>query len=675
MGYVKPFNSGWSGLPTRLPKLLLYSLILAALILLVNLGVIFFVHDEDLKVMFFQLPFPLWNLLATIALLYAAKRSALHSRRLALAWGLLAAGRLLICIGEITTIVLVIRLGAIPFPSLADAFFLSLCPLFLLGILLLPSQRFKPLDWVKMGLDMSIVLCASVLILWNYWLGPLIASVREQSRLVQVLSLAYPVENLILLWVLLVLLYRQRTGQKPSALLLLALGIGCQIAISFLYGSYSIGESFVSTDWLGFGWILTNLIFMITGIWQATSMKPALTTTEQQATNTEVQPGLNTRVIYFPYVGLVIVYLLLVWRHFEPMPMSFAWMALGVGGIIGLVLIRQMVNLKENSLLFIQLQAALEQLHEQALALQITNQNLQIEIDERKQAEARLAHDAVHDALTDLPNRVLFMERLRHALDFARRHEDYRFSVLFLDLDRFKVINDSLGHMAGDQLLIALAHRLRLCMRAGDTVARLGGDEFVILLEDTDDGAEASTTANRIQEQLKQPFSLAGHQVVIAASIGIVVDAQTYERPEDTIRDADLAMYHAKALGKAQWTRFSVEMRAQAMTRLALESDLRQVLVREELELYYQPIVALPGEQITGFEALLRWHHPTRGLVSPLEFIPIAEETGLIIPIGHWVLDQACRQLHAWQMRFPQSPPLTMNVNISGTQFRRPRFH
>ncbi len=296
------------------------------------------------------------------------------------------------------------------------------------------------------------------------------------------------------------------------------------------------------------------------------------------------------------------------------------------------------------------------------------------DVTERKQAEARLAHDAVHDALTDLPNRVLFMERLRHALDFARRHEDYRFSVLFLDLDRFKVINDSLGHMAGDQLLIALAHRLRLCMRAGDTVARLGGDEFVILLEDTDDGAEASTTANRIQEQLKQPFSLAGHQVVIAASIGIVVDAQTYERPEDTIRDADLAMYHAKALGKAQWTRFSVEMRAQAMTRLALESDLRQVLVREELELYYQPIVALPGEQITGFEALLRWQHPTRGLVSPLEFIPIAEETGLIIPIGHWVLNQACRQLHAWQMRFPQSPPLTMNVNVSGTQFAAPDF-
>ena len=302
------------------------------------------------------------------------------------------------------------------------------------------------------------------------------------------------------------------------------------------------------------------------------------------------------------------------------------------------------------------------------------NFTLQAEVAARQRVQEQLSHDTLHDALTGLPNRVLFLDRLRHAIEFAKRNEGYHFATLFLDIDHFKVVNDSFGHEIGNQLLIGMAQRLRLGLRSGDTVARLSGDEFVILLEDTKDGLDASMTAHRIQAELKQPFSLSGYHIFASASIGIVTADQAYDQPEDVLRDADLAMYKAKVHGKARYEVFKLTMREQAQTRIELENDLRYALERQELKLEYQPIVALPSEQITGFEALLRWHHPQRGLIAPLEFIPIAEETGLIVPIGEWVLRKACLQLQTWQTRFPQSPPVTMSVNVSGTQFAKSNF-
>jgi diguanylate cyclase (GGDEF)-like protein len=306
--------------------------------------------------------------------------------------------------------------------------------------------------------------------------------------------------------------------------------------------------------------------------------------------------------------------------------------------------------------------------------LQQANRQLQDEIEVRKRAEEQLAHDALHDSLTGLPNRILLMDRLRRALALAKRNETYRFFVLFLDLDHFKVVNDSLGHSAGDQLLIAIAQRLQRCVRMGDTVARLGGDEFVLLLEDPEGIHQAESTANHIQQALKRAFTLERHEVFTSASIGIIADASVYQDPEGIVRDADIAMYRAKALGTARCVTFTVSMREQAMTRLELENDLRNALAQGELQLYYQPIVSLQSDQITGFEALLRWRHPRRGFVSPAEFVPIAEETGLILPIGLWVLTEACHQLNDWQQRFPRKLPLTMSVNISAKQFSAPDF-
>lgn len=296
----------------------------------------------------------------------------------------------------------------------------------------------------------------------------------------------------------------------------------------------------------------------------------------------------------------------------------------------------------------------------------------QTDTTERKQAEEQLVHDAFHDALTGLPNRVLFMKRLEEAIRRAQKQENYLFAVLFLDLDRFKVINDSLGHLIGDQLLVAIARRLETCLRLGDTVARLGGDEFTILLNQIQNTEDATRVADRIQEALMLPFDLSGHEVFTAGSIGIAVSTTGYDKPEDLLRDADTTMYRAKALGKGRFEVFDGAMLAQARAQLQLETDLRKALDRQEFRLHYQPIVALNSGRIAGFEALVRWQHPLRGLVCPAEFIPLAEETGLIVPLGWWILREACHNIRLWQMQFPAAVPLTVSVNFSGKQFLQP---
>lgn len=301
------------------------------------------------------------------------------------------------------------------------------------------------------------------------------------------------------------------------------------------------------------------------------------------------------------------------------------------------------------------------------------------DITERVQAEERLRHEAMHDKLTGLPNRTLFLDRLDRSIRRSRRRGDQLFAVLFLDLDRFKVINDSLGHMIGDQLLCAISERLETCLRASDTVARihghtvarLGGDEFTILLEDISDSVTATRVAERVQKVLSEPFHLGGHEVYTTVSIGIAFTSTKYGSAEDLLRDADIAMYRAKMLGKARHAIFDTEMHARAAGILQLETDLRRAMEREEFYLQYQPIVELASGQLAGFEALLRWRHPERGIVAPGDFIPVAEETGLIIPIGLWALKEACRQARQWQAIQRAEPPLTMCVNVSGKQFKQ----
>jgi diguanylate cyclase (GGDEF)-like protein len=319
--------------------------------------------------------------------------------------------------------------------------------------------------------------------------------------------------------------------------------------------------------------------------------------------------------------------------------------------------------------------------------LQHSNQALQREIEERQNLEQQLIYEALYDGLTGLPNRSLLLEHINRALDRNQNQADDQFAILFIDLDRFKLVNDGMGHAVGDQLLGAIAELLQSCIRQQDTVARLGGDEFVILLNNVQSITEATEISSRILEKLALPLSVGPHELIVTASIGIALSTTDYRDSSEIIRDADIAMYRAKEKGKDRYEIFNPAMYLKMLQKIEIERNLRLALERDEFFLCYQPIVRIPqdesrdfgdelsGCELVGFEALVRWQHPEQGMISPTDFIPVAEETLLIAAIGHWVLTEACRQLRDWQVRFgTAAAPLTMSVNVAGYQLQKSDF-
>jgi diguanylate cyclase (GGDEF)-like protein/PAS domain S-box-containing protein len=296
------------------------------------------------------------------------------------------------------------------------------------------------------------------------------------------------------------------------------------------------------------------------------------------------------------------------------------------------------------------------------------------DITQHKRMEEAIARHGFYDALTNLPNRALFLNRIEHMFRRAVRQADrgLPYAILYLDVDRFKGVNDSFGHAAGDELLVAIARRLERCLRPSDTLARLGGDDFAILLEDLRSGTDATRVAERIHRNMVEPFDVSGNEVYCSTSIGIALSTSGYARAHEMLRDANTAMYRAKANGRSRHEIFDADMHRRAVSQLKIETDLRRAIERREFVVYYQPIVDLQTRLLTGFESLVRWKHPKQGLVPPGEFIPVAEETGLIVPIGQWVMQESCRQITEWQARHPGDAPLRISVNLSSHQIAQP---
>ena len=343
-----------------------------------------------------------------------------------------------------------------------------------------------------------------------------------------------------------------------------------------------------------------------------------------------------------------------------------------------LVRVANQISLQLANARIVELNQDLEKrVYQRTMELKTVVEKLRQEINERQRFQQQLIYDALHDHLTGLPNRTLLLERIELTIAHALRDPRFLYGLLFIDLDRFKVINDSLGHSVGDKLLVAVSHLLQRCVRDDDIVARLGGDEFVILLDGIKNIRDATAIGDRIQQELRSPIELDGQSIFTSASIGIVVGSTEYNNPADIMRDADIAMYRAKSRGKACYTIFDQRMYDETLRLVELENNLRFALERDEFMMRYQPIMSLNSDKLVGFEALIRWLHPHKGLISPTEFIPIAEDTGLILDIGEWLLRESCQQLKTWQEKFasmPQIGSLKMSINIATQQLQEPGF-
>ncbi len=637
-------------------------------------AVVYGIQDETTRILANDVLFPFYGFLITGIFGVAAWRSGQHSHPLGIAWWVLMAAQLLWTLGDLTWGILEAGLKIQPFPSLADGFYLSYYGVFLAGVLLLPSERRSTLDRVKRLLDAMLVFLAASGIFWVFWLGPYAQSLDTSDPVTLFFSLAYPVGDMVLIWSTTTLLLRPLRAQPRWPLVLLGLSAVAGAAADVAYTHQTINNTYVSGSLIDLGW----MVVMVLSLWAAALQAAAPVELLKHTTRAADVPEpawfkYGRRAL--PYAAIVGAFGLLYWvRNAEDLALAQPEVIeRAVAALVLLVLVRQLLTLIENARLSVKLQAELKERRE-------VEATLRNEIAERRRVEEalresqeRLLHDAVHDSLTGLPNRTLFMDRLERAVERGKRKPNQRFAVLFLDFDGFKYVNDSLGHPLGDQLLVLAAGRLQSCVRSSDTLARLGGDEFVMLLDDLQVVSDATEIAERTLGVLKQPFDLDGHSLTLSASIGVVFSGAGLLQADDILRDADIAMYQAKQAGKARYAVFDAGMGAKALARMDLERELRGAIERQELRLQYQPIIDTRTRQLIGFEALLRWRHPRLGNIPPGDFIPIAEETGLIVAIGQMVLWEACRQMVAWQRTLPCADPVcTISINLSTRQFRQP---
>lgn len=520
-----------------------------------------------------------------------------------------------------------------PFPNFADIGYLGYSVPTMAALLTFGVTRARPVSQVRLLLDGAVVAVSVMFVSWALVVETILDNGGELTGVTGVVQLAYPIVDVVLASMVLVLASRQPSGTRlrwgllGGGLLALTLSDSAYIARTF-------DANYAPGGLLDLGWTAAFLLIALA------ALAPPVRTADAGASFRADRLSLaQDCLVHLPVLAALAVGV----ATFDQARGHIAHGAisqLSIGVVMAvLVVARQIAMLVENRAL-----------------------NLSLE----RRAE-ELRHLALHDPLTRLANRTLFGDRLEHAVARAARSRD-ELAVLFLDLDRFKSVNDSVGHLAGDELLVQVADRLAGCLRPADTLARLGGDEFAILLEDLTEDGSGAALADRLLQALQPPVTVAGTALVVQASIGVAVGTPGVESAGDLLRNADLAMYAAKANGRGRCAYFEPAMHSSSMIALELEADLRQALDDEHFLVHYQPLTSLETGQISGVEALVRWQHPQRGLVPPLQFIPVAEATGMIVPLGLWVLRQACHQLSDWQRRYPHRPELTVAVNVSGAQ-------
>ena len=646
---------------------------IAILVLGADFAFTLIVKDGEARTIFSDVFSPIVDCLAVATLVKTTQQVRAKSKHLAAAWEIICLAVLSYTIADILWGILELGLRQEPFPSISDVFYLAYYPLLLIGVLLLPVTTTTSEEKINRALDIGIVLVAGTLGYWIFLLEPMTVSNSSLPLLNQIILLAYPVGDLVLFCGLLLIINNLSEQFNPLTVLLLTASLVTTILTDSIYTYQVLQGTYSSGSLLDIGYMASVVFIGIAGPAQWVQGRP-----KHKAENAPRQQKLHDKFgavgQYIPYLWLVAAYILLIREERLSLPLNFLALAVGVAGIIGLVIFRQILTLNQNKRLNGRLQETMGRLQTEAAKLEKANSDLVNEVAERKVIEEKLSHDALHDAMTGLANRALFIDRLGQAIEYIKRRSDYSFAVLFIDLDQFKVVNDSLGHLTGDQLLISVSKRLRKCLRSSDTVARFGGDEFAVLLEITGDSISALVVAEKVLGMLKSPFELAGHTVHITASIGVVKDLTGYANPEAVLRDADIAMYQAKGMGKACFAVFNAEMRTQAYSRLMLENELREGIKNHEFQLFYQPILSIESNELFGLESLIRWFHPERGILLPADFLPLAEETGLILSLGGWTIREACLQLKKWQQKYPELHDLSINVNIGNRQFSQPEF-
>lgn len=594
------------------------------------------------------------------------------------AWVCIGLGLLSFGLGQALFTYYQLVLHISPFPSLADVFFLLSPPLIGAALVLLPHAALSRPAWTRLGVEIGVVVAAATVFSWRFLLSGLMVSYHSQP-LAGTIALAYPASDLVLLCLLLLLISRrQRSSNRVTVLI--AGALTSYIVADTGFAQLSATQSYVPGNVIDLFWSLGGALF---GVAAVTRSWP-----QRREVGVDAGPSRVAAWISFgPYLAVTLTYGLLIQTSSNTVsPLVIHGVLWGTAAVTLLVMVRQALAFRENSRLNVALQQAavtLEarvdartaELHTANAQLQQFSEELDSKVRSRtaelERSQARLAHQAQHDALTGLPNRILFEDRLRQAVSSAVRHGRV-LAVMYIDLDGFKLVNDTLGHAAGDEVLRTVGQRLHDLVRQSDTVARLGGDEFTMLLTELTDPAAFSAVAHRVLKAVGQDIMIGDQVARVTASVGIAMYPADALDSSGLKRQADAAMYRAKQGGKNNVCFFAPEMNSASQVRGDLATRLHGAVQRGEFHLVYQPQFTTGSHHLSSFEALLRWTHGDLGPVLPSEFIPIAEETGLIVEIGAWVLDEVCRQQMKWQESGLQLVPVALNV--SPIQFTRPGF-